>query len=141
MADQSADRLARWLPFAVMATVSLWVAAGFPHARKPFVVNVDLSAGTLVESMAKTAHYEATAIFFVLGVVAVGPRRASIPFWLAMGLGVAWELAEATAARHTARVADLLPDVIAAAACVIALSAGRRLLAGRTLRLRQGVNP
>ena len=112
-----------------------------PNARKAFALNVDLSPGTLAESMGKTAHYEATALFFVLGVVAVGPRRARIPFWLAMGLGVAWELAEATGPRHTARVADLLPDVVAAAACVIALFVGRRSRPGRTRRLRQGVIP
>ena len=98
-----------------------------PNPRKPFVVNLDLSAAALAESIAKTRHYEATALFFVLGVVAVGPRKASVPFWLAMALGLAWELAEATGLRHTARVADLLPDLVAAAACVLALILGRRV--------------
>lgn len=110
-----------------MSIVSLWVAAGLPNPRKPFVVHVDLSSGALVESIAKTKHYAATALFFFLSVLAVGPRRAGISFWLAMGLGVAWELAEATGPRHNARVADLLPDLIAAAACVIAMVIGRRL--------------
>jgi hypothetical protein len=126
-------RVTRWLPFVTMAIVSLWVAAGVPGPRRPFSVDLGITTDALAHSLGKLKHYESTSLFFLLGVVAVGWRRAAVPFLLAMGMGVAWELAEATALRHTARLADLAPDLAGAvgcvALCVLCRSLARRWVA------------
>ena len=111
-------RFLRWIPFGVMAVISLWVAAGLPHARKPFSVDLSVSPEALALSVAKLKHHESTAMFFALAVLAVGVRKPWVPFWLSLALGAAWELAESTARRHTARLADLAPDLLAAVGCV-----------------------
>jgi hypothetical protein len=128
--SRSAGRVLRWLPFVLMAGISLWVAAGLPHVRRPFRVDLSLSPEALAFSVAKVKHYQSTVLFFILATVAVGVRRTWTSFWLVMALGVAWELAEATALRHTARVADLVPDLLAAVLCVAVLAVARHLVAG-----------
>ncbi len=123
-------RLIRWLPFCVMAAISLWVAAGVGQPRKPFAVDLSLTRDSLAYSIVKVKHYESTALFFVLGLLAVGVRKAWIAFWLAVGMGVAWELAESTGVRHTARLADFAPDLLGALLCAGALF-GVRYALGR----------
>lgn len=117
----------RWLPFLLVAGLSLWVAGGLPGARKAFELDLGMSFGSLMESLGKIPHYKSTALLFVLATLAVGRRRLLGAFLLTLCVGVGWELAEATAIRHHARVADLAPDLVAALACVAVAS----LLRGR----------
>jgi VanZ family protein len=121
----------RWLPFLFVAGLSLWVASGLPGARKPFELDLGLSPESLVESLGKVPHYKSTALLFVLATLAVGWRRLRAALLLTLSVGVGWELAEATAARHHARVADLAPDLVAALACVAVASLLRRRLRNR----------
>ncbi len=113
-----------------MAAISLWVAAGGAQPRKPFAVDLSLTRESLAYSIVKVRHYESTALFFVLGLVAVGLRKPWAAFWLTVAMGVAWELAESTGVRHTARLADLAPDLLAAAVCVGVLLSVRYALGG-----------
>jgi hypothetical protein len=108
----------RWLPFASLTAVGLWVAAGLPHSRKPFEVDLSLSSAAILESLGKWAHYKSTALHFVLAVVGAGVRRAGLAFWLTILVGVGWEVAETTAVRHHARLANLAPDLAAALTCL-----------------------
>jgi hypothetical protein len=111
----------RWPPFAAFAGLTLWVAAGFPHGRKPFAVDLSLSASTLAESLGKVPHYRTTAVLFLCAVIAVGVRRPMVALLLTMLVGAGWELAESTAIGHTARLADRAPDLAASLACLAAL--------------------
>lgn len=114
-------RWLRWLPFAVLTALGLWVAAGLPQTRKPFEVDLSLSRAAILESLGKWAHYKSTALHFVLAVVGAGVRRAGLAFWLTILVGVGWEVAETTAVRHHARLADLAPDLAAASTCLALL--------------------
>ena len=111
-------QVARWLPFLLVAGLSLWVAGGLPGTRKPFQLDLSLSAESLMQSLSKVAHYKSSALLFLLATLAVGMRRLSLAFALTILVGLGWELAETTAARHHARAADLAPDLAAALACV-----------------------
>jgi hypothetical protein len=111
----------RWVPFVAGTGTSLWVAAGLPHGRKPFEVDLTLSRESLAMSMGKVPHYLSIALLFGLACVAMGLRRPALAFGLTMLVGLGWELAESTAIGHTARVADLAPDLVAALACLFVL--------------------
>lgn len=115
----------RWPPFAVFAALTLWVAAGLPHGRKPFAVDLSLSASTLAESLSKVPHYRTTAVLFLCAAIAVGWRRPLAALLLTMLVGAGWELAESTAIGHTARLADLAPDLLAALGCLAVLLLAR----------------
>jgi hypothetical protein len=116
----------RWVPFVAGAGTSLWVAAGLPHGRKPFEVDLMLSRESLALSMGKVPHYLSIALLFGLACVATGLRRPALAFGLTMLVGLGWELAESTAIGHTARAADLAPDLVAALACLLVLLVVRR---------------
>ena len=111
-------RVLRWVPFMAGTATSPWVAAGLPHGRKPFEVDLTLSRESLTVSMGKVPHYQSIALLFGLACVAVGVRRPALAFGLTMLVGLGWELAESTAIGHTARAADLAPDLVAALACL-----------------------
>jgi len=128
----------RWIPFVTIAALSLWVAGGFPQARKPFEVDFTLSRNALGVSLGKLPHYESTALLFALAAVALGACRPWSAFSLTMLVGVGWEIAETTAPRHHARVADLAPDLVAAFACVAVLLAAREAVAGVRRRRTRG---
>jgi hypothetical protein len=116
----------RWLPFAAAVAVSMWVAAGASRGHKAFAFDLGLSADSLVFSLSKAPHYVSMALIFVLAIVAVGMRRPIAALGLTMLVGLSWEIAEATALGHTARAADLVPDMLAALACLALLLIGRR---------------
>ena len=87
--------------------------------RAGIIVIVSMVARVgLAEGADPVPVHRETRLFFVLAVVAVGVRKPWVPFWLSLALGAAWELAESTARRHTARLADLAPDLLAAMGCV-----------------------
>jgi hypothetical protein len=111
----------RWVPFVAGTGISLWVAAGLPHGRKPFEVDLTLSRESLVLSMGKLPHYLSITLLFGAACVATGLRRPALAFGLTMLVGLCWELAESTAIGHTARAADLAPDLVAALACLFVL--------------------
>jgi hypothetical protein len=135
----------RWLPFVALTALSLSVAGGLPHARKPFEVDISVSSQALLVSLGKWSHYKSTALHFVLAVVAVGVQRPVLATGLAFLVGIGWELVEITAVGHHARLADLAPDLGAALACLavlLAIRSGagcrRRWRAGRK---RSGAGP
>jgi hypothetical protein len=117
------------MPFIVMAIISLCVAAGVGHPRKPLSYSLSLSPKDVAFSVAKIKHYECIALFFFLALLGVGARRAGVAFWISMAMGLAYELAETTAMGHTARLADLIPDFLAAlaswAVCLLARRAAK----------------
>ncbi len=121
-------QMCRWLPFSVLSFVSLCVAAGVSRGRKPFEFELTLSVHTLADAITKVLHWEATALVFGLACLAVGSRRMFLAFALTMAVCLAWELAEATAVGHTARLADLAPDLLAAFASLLVLSVARSLV-------------
>ncbi len=122
----------RWAPFIIMALVSLWVAARGWEPRRAFSVDLSVSWPSLSSSLVKIKHYESTALFFTLGVLAVGIRKLSIPFWLALGMGVAWEIAESTAIQHTSRLSDLAPDLLSGIGCLVVFTLVRRMIHPRS---------
>jgi len=107
-------RSARVIPLLLLALVSLVVAAGVSAERRPFYCDMNLSSWALLSSLHKVEHYKATALVFSMAWLAVGNRRLRMAFVLTMLLGVAWEMAEATALGHTSRLSDLAPDFVAA---------------------------
>jgi hypothetical protein len=111
----------RWLPFIALTGLGLWVAAGLPHGRKPFEMDLSLSGAAILLSLGKWTHYKSIALHFALAVVGAGTQRVRLAFVLTLLAGVGWELAETTAIRHHARLADLAPDLAAALACVAIL--------------------
>jgi len=119
-------KILRWVPFAAGTATSLWVAAGLPHGRKPFEIDLTLSRESLALSMGKVPHYLSIALLFGLACVAAGLRRPALAFGLTMLVGLGWELAESSAIGHTARAADLAPDLAAALACLLVLLIVRR---------------
>jgi hypothetical protein len=112
----------RMLPFAALATFSLWYAYQAPR-RKPFGLDLDLSATALATAMTKVPHYCASALVFSLAALAVGRRRLPLALGLTMIVGFGWELAEATGRGHHACLADLAPDLTSALACLIVTAA------------------
>ena len=103
----------RVLPFIGLSLLSLCVAAGIGRERKPFAFNFSLATTDIIKSLGKVAHFESTALIMLFATIAVGHRRLPTALVLTMLVCIGWELAEATAAGHTARLADLLPDLVA----------------------------
>jgi len=120
-------RLLRVLPFICVTLLSLGVAAGIGRERKPFTFNFSLATNDILKSLTKIAHFESTALILVLAILAVGLRRLRIAFVLTMLVCLGWELAEATAVGHTARLADLAPDLVAAVVGVMIFVLARYL--------------
>jgi hypothetical protein len=115
-------RILRLIPFVAGTALSLYVAARSAQGRKPFFLDLDVSAASLHASLGKTPHYASVAGIFVLAIVATGMERPGLAFCLTMLVGTAWELAEASAVGHTGRLADLVPDLISAVACLVLVS-------------------
>lgn len=76
---------------------------------------------------ASTATAMVMVVVFSVAVLAVGSARLRMAFVLTMVVGLAWELAQTTVAGHSARVADLAPNVVAGAASLLAAVADRRI--------------
>ena len=133
--NRKAGSLLRWMPFTVMAVISFCVAAGVGHPRKPMSYDLSLSSESVAFSLAKVKHYECIALFFFLALLGVGPRRAGVAFWISMAMGLGYELAEMTALGHTCRLADLIPDLLAALASLAVCLLARR---GAKLRCSHG---
>jgi hypothetical protein len=81
--------------------------------------------------MTKTPHLKSIAVLVVLALVAVGVRRWKTAWAMAVLVGFGWELAETTVVGHSARLADLAPDVVSASgtallAAVVSHSLQRR---------------
>lgn len=125
----TSSRVMRSIPFVVASALSLWVAGRAPLGRKPFQIDMSLSAEDLALSMTKVPHFRTIAILFLLAAVAVGSRRLLLAFGLTMLIGAGWEIAEATVIGHHGRLADLAPDLIAALAAFV-LTMGLRRLVG-----------
>ena len=136
--------LLRWLPFMVVALLSIVIAAWAPLGRKPFQLDWNLSAATLAFSIQKSPHIVACAVLALLAVVAAGRRRLPLAFALAVLVGAGWELAQTTVVGHAARLADLAPDALGAilgcliggiASLALQHSASERKLQSNTQRL------
>jgi Na+/proline symporter len=106
--------LLRWLPFAMVALLSIAMAAWAPLGRKPFYLDANLSAAALAFSIQKPPHIVACAVLALLAVAAAGRRRLLLAFALAVLVGACWELAQTTVVGHAARLADLAPDALGA---------------------------
>ena len=107
-------RVVRWLPFLGLAMFSLWFAAQAPDGRKPFSLSLDVTLTSLAHVAVKPIHFRATAVLFLLGIVAVGARRLPWALGLTLLVSFGWEVAQATVLGHNARLADMLPNIIAA---------------------------
>lgn len=112
-------RIARALPFVVASALSLWVVSQAPNGRKPFQVDLSLSAEDLARSMTKVAHFRSIAILFFTAVLAVGSRRLLLALALTMLVGLGWEAAETTVIGRNARLADLAPNLAAGVAALV----------------------
>ena len=102
------------LPFLILSTISFYVAAGISAPRKPFYLDLNLSPAAVIDSLGKAEHWKATALVFALAWLAVGHGRLFLAFGLTIGVGMVWELLEATAVGHTGRLSDLAPDLLSA---------------------------
>ena len=107
-------KILRRLPFLVLTVISLCVAAGWALPSKPFTFDTSMSWQSVGVSMQKTQHFKATTLIFLLAWLAMGRTRLLISFGLTLVICFAWECVEATAIGHTARLADLAPDLTAA---------------------------
>ena len=114
-------RLVRTVPFLILSAVSFCVAAGISAPRKSFYLDLDLSGPALIDSLGKAEHWKATALIFALAWLAFGNGRLLLALGLTMGVGLVWELLEATAVGHTGRLSDLAPDLLSAL-CSLALA-------------------
>ena len=104
----------RVLPFLILSTISLYVAAGISSPRKPFYLDLNLSPAAVIDSLGKAEHWKATALVFALAWLGVGNRRLLLAFGLTVGVGLGWEFLEATAVGHTGRLSDLAPYFLSA---------------------------
>lgn len=107
-------RIVRFVPFLCLVSLSFCVAYGVTTPRKPFDFDLDLSISTLIQSLQKIQHFQASALVFAFAWIALGNRRLLVTLLLTIGVGFAWEVFEATALNHSARISDLAPDIIAA---------------------------
>lgn len=114
-------RVLRALPFAFASALSLLLVGQAPDGRRPFQMDLSLSAEDLARSMTKVAHFESIAILFLMAVLAVGSRRLLTALVLTMLVGLGWELAETTVIGRNARLADLAPNLVAGAASLVTL--------------------
>ena len=129
----------RILPFIALSLLSFCVAAGIGGERKPFAFNFSLTTGDVFKSMGKAAHFESTALIMIFAILAVGHRRLRAAFVLTMLVCIGWELFETTAAGHTARLADLLPDLVSALVTTLVIASTRYFVAQFTrFRRRPG---
>jgi VanZ family protein len=127
----------RWVraaPFAICATLSLWIAIRAPKGRKPFTADLSLAREDLARSMTKVPHLAGTAVLFLLAVIAFGPRRLASAFVAMMLLGIGWELGESTVIGHYARLADLAPDLTGALFALALVATIRWFIDGRASR-------
>src|SRR3712207_4269564 len=90
----------RWLPFTVLAILSIWAAGRAPRGRKPFELDMALSAETLARAITKIPHLKYSAMFVLLALLGAGLRRWPTAWLLAVLVGLSWELAEATVVGH-----------------------------------------
>jgi hypothetical protein len=128
------QRIIHSIPFVAVSALSLWVAGRAPQGRKPFQVDLSLSADDLALSMTKVPHLRSMAIIFLLAALAVGSRRLASAFALTMLVGLGWELAEATVVGHHARLADLAPDLVAAVSALAMILGLRWVVTSRVKR-------
>ena len=126
MTKQSSITILRFIPLVTLAIISLFVAAGLSFQRRPFYFDFDLSSYALRSSLHKVEHFKATALIFLFAWLAFGNRRLSVAFLLTILVGLGWEIAEATAVGHTARLSDLAPDLVAAVSCLLVAMFVRR---------------
>lgn len=124
----------RAAPFAICATLSLWIATRAPKGRKPFTADLSLVPEDLLRSMTKVPHLVGVAVLCLLAVVAFGPRRLFRAFLTTMLLGIAWEIGEATVIGHYARLADLAPNLAGAALALALVAAIRWFIDSRAAR-------
>lgn len=106
----------RWLPFSTASLASVAMSAHAPDGRKSFHFDPSLAIDALAFSAAKGPHIGAAALLGLLAVLATGRRRLWMAFALTLVVGAGWELGQTTVFGHTARLSDLLPDAIGAAA-------------------------
>ena len=130
-------RSIRALPFVVFASLCIWDAARAPLGRHPFELATDVSPAALALALTKTKHMTVVALVFLLALLAVGLDRPWLAFVLTNAVGLTWELAQTTVVGHSARVADLAPNVVVAGGGVAAVLAARAVLR----RARQPVRP
>jgi len=125
--------LARGLPFAVFASLCIWDAGRAPLGRHGFELAMDVSPAAIALALTKTKHMTVVAVVFLLATLAVSLNRLGLAFALTNAVGLTWELAQTTVVGHSARVADLAPNVVVATGCGLIL-----LLAREIARRRRG---
>jgi hypothetical protein len=124
------------LPFAIFASLCIWDAARAPEGRRPFQFEVNLSPGAMGLALTKTKHMTVVAVLFLLATLATGTGRLRVAFLITNLVGLTWELAQTTVVGHSARVADLGPNVVVAGACSLIVLSIRT----RAERLARGGN-
>lgn len=108
------EQLLRLAPFILIVLLSFCIAYGVRSPRKGFHFDVDISGSAILDSLSKVQHFQATLLVFVLAWIAFGRRRLFICLLLTTIVGLMWEICEATALSHSARLSDLAPDLVAA---------------------------
>ena len=121
----------RVAPFVVCAALSLWVAGSAPQGRKPFAVDFSLVPEDLARSITKVPHLGGVAALVLLAVLAFGMRRLLWAFLAVMLLGIGWEIGEATAVGHYARLADLAPNLVSGLTTIAIVATIRSFLERR----------
>ena len=109
----------RALPLVVFASLCIWDAARAPRGRHPFELGTDVSPAALALALTKTKHMTVVAVVFLLALLAVGLGRLGLAFVLTNAVGLTWELAQTTVVGHSARVADLAPNLVVAGGCAL----------------------
>ena len=118
-------RIARIVPFGLVAGLSLYGAGRAPNGRKPFQLDLSLSGHDLLRSMSKVPHLRSIAVILLLAALAFGTNHLFRAFVATTLIGVSWELLQTTVVGHHARLADLAPNLVSASATVLALFALR----------------
>ena len=121
-------QILRLAPFMTLVTLSLCIAYSVTSPRKRFYLDVDISGAAILDSLTKVQHFQASTLVFVFAWIAFGNRRLFLSLLLTIMVGIVWELCEATAIGHSARVSDLAPDLVASfGSFLIAVVIGRLL--------------
>jgi len=103
---------ARWVPFIVISTASLWASAQTTEGYRAPIFDWDISWPAIANALTKMPHIGSTFLIFLLGALALGAGRLWLAALLTFAVGIGWELVEMPAIGSHARLADLAPDLV-----------------------------
>ncbi len=105
-------KAARWVPFVVVGLASLWASAQTTQGYREPEFDWNLSPWAIANALTKMPHIASTLMLFLLGALAVGPRRLWLAAALTLLIGIGWELVQMPTVGNHPRIADLAPDLV-----------------------------